>query len=102
MSKKNSNRGLDLYDMIPLVGTLSFVAIQISLVVFAFVSLIKGLVLAWAQGALVFLAFVCIPPVSTVSGAIWFVAGVDIPKAIMVELRSNQGTQTKPVITPAN
>lgn len=42
------------YNEVQIVGTLSFVAIQISLVVFAFVSLIKGLLLAWAQGALVF------------------------------------------------
>lgn len=102
MSKKNSNLRYEFpWEFIPVFGTLSLVAVQLSLFVFAFISLIKGLMLAWAQSVIMFLVFAMVPPLSTVSGAIYFVAGVDIPKTIMVELRSNQGTQAQPVMTPA-
>jgi hypothetical protein len=81
--------------------TIGIVLTQLSLAVFLIASLIKGLFLAWAQGALVFLACFLFPHLATVSGAVYFVTGADIPKALMVELREVKREQGQPVMNPA-
>lgn len=59
---------------------------------------IKGLFMAWAQGIIMFLMCLFFPPLATASGLFHFVAGIDIPKAIMVEFRGQQ--TTTPVMNP--
>jgi hypothetical protein len=100
--KFGSTSGFDIYGLASWAIPVGIVLTQLSLAIFLIVSLIRGLFLAWAQGILVFLACFAFPPFAAVSGAVYFVAGVDIPKVMMVELREIKNEQVQPTMKKAD